>query len=251
VLEGTAATRRLPFTFHAHGGIGRLVLADLTVPPLYVERLELEVADLGTDPGATAAERFQRRRTRLRALTARVSSHAIDQRVESVRKTLAGLGITQLMARLNDGYVSFRARAADGLAAADLSFRVHLVTSGTQLRALASHVRVHGHLPTPGPIVADRILTALLGASDAVGVVERPHVRGLCDVEIDLVGGLLWHLMPPAGWRLPAVAEIDLIHVRVSRAAIEVAYGPSGSRTGDLGVRPAPLALAAAHYHKQ
>ncbi|HUS27749.1 MAG TPA: hypothetical protein VMZ53_04555, partial [Kofleriaceae bacterium] len=247
MLEGIAATKRLPFTFHAHGGVGRLVLADLNVPPLHVERLELEVTDLGTDPGATAAERFQRRRTRLRALTARVTSHAIDARVETVRKPLAGLGITNVSARLNDGYVSFRARAADGLAAADLSFRVHLVTSGTQLRALASHIRVHGHLPTPGPIVADRILTALLGASDAQGVVERPHVRGLCDVEIDLVGALLWHLMPPAGWRLPAIGEIDLVHVRISRAAIDVAYGPSGSRTGDLGVRPAPLALAAAH----
>ena len=31
------------------------------------------------------------------------------------------------------------------------------------------------------------------------------------------------------------------------RGGIDVAYGPSGSRTADLGVRPATLALAAAH----
>ena len=106
-----------------------------------------------------------------------------------------------------------RARAADGLAAADVSFRIQLANAGTHLRALASHIRVHGHLPTPGPVIADRILAALLGATDAPGVVERPHARGLCDVEIDLVGALLWHLMPPAGWRLPAVADIELRRV--------------------------------------
>lgn len=223
------------------------MLADLGAGPVHIERLELDVSDLGTDPGATSAERFQRRRTRLRALTARITGTAIDQRVESVRRTLAGLGLTQVQARLNDGYISVRARAADGLAAADLTFRVHLVTAGVQLRALASHIRVHGHLPTPGPVVADRIMATMLGTTDVAGVVDRPHARGLCDVEIDLVGALLWHLMPPAGWRLPAVQEIDLVHVRISRAAVEVAYGPTGSRTGDLGVRPAPLALASAH----
>ncbi|NVB84455.1 MAG: tetratricopeptide repeat protein, partial [Kofleriaceae bacterium] len=247
MLEGTAGPRRLPFTFHAAAGVGRLVLADIWVGPITVERLELEVTDLGTDPGNAAAERFQRRRTRLRALTTRITSAAIDERVKAASRHLAGLGIGGVTARLNDGYISVRARAADGLAAADVSFRIHLVTAGTQLRALASHIRIHGHLPTPAPVLADRILGSVLGASDAAGVVERPHVRGLCDVEIDLVGALLWHLMPPAGWRLPAVSEIDLVSVRVSRQAIEVAYGPTGSRTGDLGVRPGPLALAAAH----
>ena len=248
MLEGTAAgVRRLPFTFHAHGSVGRLALADLTVGPVHVLRLELEVTDLGTDPGAAAAERFQRRRTRLRALDVRIPASALDHRLAETRQQLAGLGITQVHARLNDGYVSVRARAADGLAAADISLRIHLVHAGTHLRAVASHIRVHGHLPTPGPVLADRVLGALLGATDATGVVERPYVRGLCDVETDLIGALLWHVLPPAGWRLPAVSEIDLIHVRVSRAGIEVSYGPSGSRASDLGVRPASLALAAAH----
>lgn len=248
MLEGSAAgVRRLPFAFHAQGGVGRLALSDLDVGPVHVVRLELEVTDLGTDPGATAAERFQRRRTRLRALDVRVPAHALDQRVAETRQQLAGLGITQVNARLGDGYITVRARAADGLAAADISLRIHLVHAGTHVRALASHIRVHGHLPTPGPVLADRLLAALLGATDATGVTERPFVRGLCDVETDLVGALLWHVLPPAGWRLPAVSEIDLIHVRVSRAGIEVSYGPSGSRATDVGVRPASLALAAAH----
>ncbi len=248
MVEGTAGARRLPFSFNANNGVGRLALTDLLVGPVAVQRLELEVSELGTDASASPpAERFQRRRTRLRGLSIRIPAAAVDERVEAVRRQLAGMGITQVAARLNDGYVSVRARAADGLAAADVSFRVSVVSAGTQLRALASHIRVHGHLPTPGPIVADRVMSMLLGATDVAGVLERPHVRGLCDVEIDLINALLWNLMPPAGWRLPAVSEIDLVYVRLTRASIEVAFGPSGSRASDVGIRPGPLAQAAAH----
>ncbi|MBA3499958.1 MAG: hypothetical protein H0T65_06285, partial [Deltaproteobacteria bacterium] len=245
---------RLPFTFQASGGVGKLALAELPVGPVIIDRLELEVTDLGTDPGITPAERFQRRRTRLRGLAVRMTTAALDERVAQVRKQLATLGLTQLHAKVGDGFVSVRARAADGLAAADLSFRIQFVNAGAHLRALATTVRIHGHLPTPGPIVADRVLTALFGATDTAGVTERPHTRGLCDVEIDLVGALLWHLLPPNGWRLPAVANVELTAIRIGRAGIEIAYGPAGTRTSELGVRPPwpaarpkMQALAAAH----
>ncbi|HEY6037142.1 MAG TPA: tetratricopeptide repeat protein, partial [Kofleriaceae bacterium] len=227
--------------------MGRLALVDLHAGPLHVERLELDVTDLGTNPGSAQAERYQRRRTRLRMLAVRAPAAALDAGIETARRHLAGLGITQVAARLCDGFIAVRARAADGLAVADVTFRIQVANTGTHLRALASHIRVHGHLPTPGPVIADRILTALLGATDSAGVVERPHVRGLCDVEIDLVGALLWHLMPPAGWRLPAVSDIELLSVRIGRAAIEIAFGPPASRHGELGVRAAQVQLAAAH----
>ncbi|HMG23076.1 MAG TPA: hypothetical protein VK607_17190, partial [Kofleriaceae bacterium] len=247
MFEGGSATpRRLPFHFQAHGGVGRLTLGDLAVGLVTVDRLELEVSELGTDPGAARAERFQRRRTRLRGLAARITQAALDERVAQVRKQLAGTGVTQLSARLCDGYVSVRARAADGLAAADLSFHVEPVGAGAQLRALASAIRVHGHLPTPGPVIADRLLVALTGAGDAAST-ERPSSRGLCDVEFDLVGALLWQILPPSGWRLPAVSDIELTHVRVARAAIEIAYGPAGARSGELGVAKHTHQLAAAH----
>nr|MBA3463911.1 hypothetical protein [Deltaproteobacteria bacterium] len=248
MLEGDrSAPVRLPFSFEALGGLGRLTLSDLTVGPLVVDRLELEVTDLGTDPGKAVAEKYQRRRTRLRSIALRMTSQHLDARVEHVRRHLAGLGVSQISARLHDGFVSIRARAADGLAAADVSFRIHFVSAGTHLRALASTVRVHGHLPTPGPVIADRVLVALLAATDAPNVVERPHARGLCDVEIDLVGAVLWHVLPPAGWRLPAVNDVELVGIRVGRMAIEATYGPVGTRTGELGVRPQTHQLAAAH----
>jgi len=44
---------RLPFTFQAIGGVGKLALAELPVGPVVVDRLERRVADLGTDPGVT------------------------------------------------------------------------------------------------------------------------------------------------------------------------------------------------------
>ena len=248
MLEGDhVGPRRLPFSFEALGGLGRLALSDLTVGPLIVDRLELEVTDLGTDPGSAVAERYQRRRTRMRSIALRLTSQQLEERVEHVRRHLAGLGVSQLSARLHDGFVSIRARAADGLAAADLSFRIYFVSAGTHLRAIASTVRVHGHLPTPGPVIADRVLVAILAATDAPNVVERPHARGLCDVEIDLVGAVLWHLMPPAGWRLPAVSDLELVGIRIGRQAIEAAYGPAGTRTGELGVRAQTHQIAAAH----
>ena len=247
VVGAPTGSARLPFTFHAHGGVGRLALVDLHAGPLHVERLELDVTDLGTNPGSAQAERYQRRRTRLRMLAVRAPAAALDAGVDGARRHLAGLGITQVSARLCDGFIAVRARAADGLAVADVTFRIQVANTGTHLRALASHIRVHGHLPTPGPVIADRILTALLDATDSAGVIERPHVRGLCDVEIDLVGALLWHLMPPAGWRLPAVSEIELLSVRIGRAAIEIAFGPPASRHTELGVRVAQVQLAAAH----
>ncbi len=246
VLQGDRPGPRLPFSFHALGGIGRLAAENLTVGSLAIDRLELEVTDLGSDPGSAVAERFQRRRTRLRSVVARLTAARLEERVEQVRRHLGGLGINDLAARLNDGYVSVRARVADGLAASELSFRVLFASAGTHLRALASNIRVHGHLPTPAPVLADRILVALLGAADAP-LSDRPSIRGLCDVEIDVIGSLLWHLLPPAGWRLPAVADIELVSIRVGRAGADVVYGPAGTRTGELGVRPQTHQLAAAH----
>ena len=56
MLEGTTGPRRLPFAFHATNGIGHLALTELQVGPVSLQRLELEVSDLGTDPGSTPAE---------------------------------------------------------------------------------------------------------------------------------------------------------------------------------------------------
>jgi tetratricopeptide (TPR) repeat protein len=246
-----AAKRRLPFVFRAQGGTGRLLLSALPVGPyLDVERLELDVADVSVeDPDDAPAERFQRRRCQLSRLTVRLGQDALGNRVEATRRQLAALGISQVHARLGDGFVSVRARIADGLAVAEVSFRVFVAHFGTVLRVLAGAVRVHGQLPIPGPLIADRVMSALLmvGEGDAASD-RRPITRGLCDVEVDLVGGLLWHLLPPRGWRLPRTSGVELSLLRISRAGIEVAYAPVGVRSdAEIGVGALAIQLATAH----
>ena len=113
MLEGDqAGPRRLPFSFEALGGMGRLALEQLPVGSLIIDRLELEIAELGTDPGKAVPERYQRKRTRMRSMAIRLSAQALDERVASCRRHLAGLGISQLSAKLDDGFISVRARAA-------------------------------------------------------------------------------------------------------------------------------------------
>ena len=96
MLVGEPGPRRLPFAFHAAGAAGRLVLSDVPVggvgDRLLVERLELELADVG-DPAdlgdpTRVAERFQRRRTRLRSLAVRVTPTALDAAVSRLRRSL-------------------------------------------------------------------------------------------------------------------------------------------------------------------
>src|SRR5262249_12819255 len=56
----------------------------------------------------------------------------------------------------------------------------------------------------------------------------------------------LWRLLPPSGWRLPSVAGVDLLAVRIGRGAVHVSYGSSGPREDTTrGARAG--ALIAAH----
>ncbi|HRC58896.1 MAG TPA: hypothetical protein PKU97_23395, partial [Kofleriaceae bacterium] len=245
----SAESRRLPFTFRAKGGAGRLLLSRQAIGPyLDLERLELELAQVSVEePDDAPAERFQRRRTQLGKLTLRVGQDALRLRIDATRRQLAALGISQVQARFCDGFVSIRARVADGLAVADLSFRALVATSGALLRVMAGGIRVHGHLPVPGPLLADRVLSALLGASDAEGE-RRATPRGLGDLEVDLVGNLLWQLLPPHGWRLPKTTGIELTSLRIARSGIEISYAPLGARAeAGVGIGAAAIQLAAAH----
>ena len=250
MLEGDrSGPRRLPFTFHAQAGVGRLALGDLAVGPLVVDRLELEVTDLGTDPGLPRPPSGSSAAARGCARSSlRLTAASLDQRVEAVRRHLAGLGITQLSARLNDGYVSVRARAADGLAAADLSFRVHFVSTG-HAPARAREHRPRARAPADARSGARRSRSSSRCSARAMppDVVERPHARGLCDVEIDLVGARA--VAPAAAERL-AVARRRRDRAGRRSGSTRGDRGrvrPARDRTGELGVRPQTHQLAAAH----
>ncbi len=248
-----AAPARLPFQLRRIGSAGRLVLADQAVLGwLHVDRLELEIPDAGDFDAAALPERFQRRRTQLLIASLRVDARAIDARLVAAAPALAAQGVTAVVVRMLDGHAAITARVADGLAAADVSFRIHLAPSGLGVRVLCGEVRVHGHLPTPAPVLAHRILVTLLGAVEAVpgaasdgARAEQPRVRGLCDVELDPLPALLWRLLPSRGWRLPATTGIELIAARVTRAGVMISYVPAGQRL-DAGAIRADDVLGAA-----
>jgi Tfp pilus assembly protein PilF len=237
-LTGSEAPR-LPFTFRQAGGGGKLALVEHDVFGwLHVDRLELDVP--GDAPASATSEKFQRRRTQLRVASLRIDQRAIDARLAEVAEALAALGIAGVTARCVDGAVSVTARVADGMAAADVSFRLQIAAAGLSLRALAGAVTVHGHLPTPGPVIAHRILETVLGA--AGGAEPGARARGLCDLEIDALAAFLWRLLPPSGWRLPSTTGVDLVAVRIGRGAVHLTYGPAG-QAGDA-TRAPPLAAA-------
>ncbi|MCE9573922.1 MAG: hypothetical protein K8W52_12305, partial [Deltaproteobacteria bacterium] len=240
--QGSQEVAGIPFAVRTANGAGKLALVEQDLFGwLHVDRLELEVP--GPD-AAGPASRYQRRRTQVRIASLRVDQLAIDARVEAAAAALAAHGITGVAARATDGAIAISARVADGLAASDVSFRVVLTSAGLAVRALAGALRVHGHLPTPGPVIAHRVVEALVAAVG--GGEPGVTVRGLCDFEFDALGAFLWRLLPPAGWRLPSVAGIDLCAVRVGRGAIHLTYAPAAQRTAPRALDPATQ-LAAAH----
>ncbi|MCB9574757.1 MAG: hypothetical protein H6709_21990, partial [Kofleriaceae bacterium] len=248
---GTAASSaaRLPFQLKQAGGTGRLVLADQTVLDwVHLDRLELEIPDSVEVDGDV--ERYQRRRTQLVVASLRVDQRAVEARVGLAAAALALQGVTALHVRLTDGAVSVTARVADGLAAADVSFRVLLAPSGLAVRALAGDVRVHGHLPTAGPVLAHRILATLLGASDEPSGAEVPRIRGLADVELQPLPALLWRLLPTRGWRLPSTSGVELVTARITRGGVVISYAPAGQRPAprsDDAIAAAATSLVIAH----
>jgi len=112
VRAASDVAKRLPFALTTVGGLGRLLLVEHVAGLVRIDRLDLEISDLGTDPGPGAIERYQRKRTRLRTVALRIATAGLDDRVRACRRQLAGVGITGLSVRLHDGFVSVRARAA-------------------------------------------------------------------------------------------------------------------------------------------
>lgn len=238
-------TSALPFQLRSAGDGVRLALGDLeAIGNLRVD-LELEVpaaADEAALPAAQALERYQRRRTRLGTLEVRVDQAALDRHVAARAAALAAAGFTDVRARIGEGEVSVTARVTDGLTSADVSFLVVAVARGGVVRVLATAARVHGHLPTPGPVLAHRILELGLGAPAAPAVdpiagrgeptapaAGRDGMRtaGLCEVELDAVTAILWRLLPAAGWRLPAVTGVAVDGLRAGKGSLVVSYGPA------------------------
>ena len=229
-MKGSAP---LPFVVRPEGDEIRVAVVDVDAfACVRVERLELAA------PGAAGAApaRLQRVRTQLAGLILRVDQRAFDRHLATRVTALARAGFGQVRGRIGDGDLAFIARVTDGLATADLSFRVTALARGAAVRALAHTIRVHGHLPTPGPLLAHRLLELILGDSDGV------RLRGLGDLELTAVAPVLWQLLPAAGWRLPRTAGVAVTALAIHRGAITVGFGAPGA-PGTID-EPAASALA-------
>ena len=237
----------LPLHVTATADMVTLAGTGIVVGLLDVRRFELEVKP---KPDVTDPLAYQNCRGQLRSLALRLNAQHVATRLEQATRSLVSMGISNAALRFEDGFLAGRIQASSGLSVCDISFRLHLLASGSVVRVIADHISVYGYFPTPGPVMIHRLLHALFTQSDRSD--ERrplhPSVRGLCDLEIDVVRDVLWHLLPPHGWRLPAANGVELTTLAVERSGIEIGYEPVGARgASDLGIRPAAVASGASH----
>ena len=147
----------LAFVVRPEGDEVRVAVTDVDAfACVRVERLELAAPASGRAEAQPA--RLQRLRTRLAGLTLRVEQRGLDRHLATRATALARAGFGQVRGRIGEGDLAFTSRVSDGLATADVSFRVTALARGAAVRALAHTIRVHGHLPTPGPLLAHRLL---------------------------------------------------------------------------------------------
>lgn len=154
---------RLGFRFRLSGGSGTLTLAAQTFFGwLRIDELELHVPNLRLPVDLAAGpEAFQRHRTRAHSAVLRVGPNDLQQLVELRFDKVEDLGVESLVLKLREGYVSMNARVRESGQAAELSARLCVDSDGRMLRVVAGRTLVYGFLPTPAPVVAHQILTAL------------------------------------------------------------------------------------------
>ncbi|HTE52432.1 MAG TPA: tetratricopeptide repeat protein [Kofleriaceae bacterium] len=262
---------RLGFSFRLAGGSGRLTLDERTFFGwLRLERLELEVPDLRLPVDlAVGPEAFQRHRTRARHADLRMEQADLDRFVARHAHALGDLGVEELRVLACDGHLNLGARVREAGQAAELTARVYLEAAQGRLRFACGRSLTYGYLPTPAPLAAHRIMTALLGGRDdprapegtGSGATTGRHeidrtamgpwasaVRGLGDIDIDPLAMALWHILPTAGWRLPDTRGLVIADVRIEIGALALGYRPAGAAPVDseAGARLGPRGASAA-----
>ncbi|MBL8620601.1 MAG: hypothetical protein JNK64_04830, partial [Myxococcales bacterium] len=218
----TASLRPLPDRERGQIELAAGAGEPLAIGPLAIDRLALAAGDAIEDGELS---RWQRRRTRLAAVRAHVDATALAEALAARRPALAAIGVTELTVTTDD-VVAVTARVADGLASADVSFQIGLCASGRMLRAIVGAIRVHGHLPTPAPLVVQRLIDAVLG--DDRGDADPIRRAGLCEWVIDVAGLATWRLLPPAGWRLPALDQVRVVGLTIAGGAVTIELGAEG-----------------------
>ena len=189
-----------------------------------LDALELEVRLRGGEKPGSSPAAYQSRRTRARQATLRMTQADLDTLALACAGRLASVGVDELSLRAMDGYVSLVARVRAGGQVAELTARVYLDAAGSRLRLLIDEARTYGFLPTPAPLIAHTAITAMLGTN------RWSAIRGLAELELIPLEALLWHTLPPAGWRLPSTSDLVIADVRCQRDEVLLHFGASEGR---------------------
>lgn len=182
--------------------------------PLRLSHLEVDLPAIG-EAGALLLARQQRRRGQLRALEIACPEDLLSTWLHgAIGQDLRGHGVERLHVRVGPTHLSLAARllvhshrvwltargrpmVADGAAPGDLTLSI-------------SAGRVYGFTPVPAPLCVLDLVRGLLGglgqhsAAPGVGAptIEIPSAE---EIRVPAARLALWHLLPPAGYRLPSI----------------------------------------------
>src|SRR5262249_37820810 len=119
--------------------------------------------------------------------------------------------------------VAARARVADREATITVRLTLGRAPGNPQrLRAYVRSVRAYGFLPAPVPLLGMGLLYALGGSSEP----ESPMlIEGLDVAELNPLELLLWHALPPAGWRMPRYRESTPTQLTIAGGKLMLSFG--------------------------
>jgi tetratricopeptide (TPR) repeat protein len=203
-------------------------LLDLRAPQrldcVALEKLELEIPNLRFPFDVSGGPaRFQTRRCTLSTATL-VLEEAALQTWMTARPHLTRYGLSQPRVRFAEGraVISARARVADR----EATITVHLTLgrapdNSQRLRAYVRAVRAYGFLPAPVPLLGMGLLYALGATTEA----EAPlKLDGIDVVEANPLELLLWHALPPFGWRMPRYRESTPTELLIGGGKLQLSF---------------------------
>ncbi len=201
---------------------------------LHLDNLELRIPSsqkLAAQEGIAPAKTYQRIRSEVVSAQLQMRQEHMNAYVAGCGAALSSLGVDELELRCCEDYVGLTARVRESALVADLSARLYFSSEGDQVRISCGQPRVYGHIDTPAPIIAHRLMRALFRVEDERYAGER----GLADLMIRPLEAALFHCLPAAGWRLPRQSSLEISSLSVSPTGVTMRFRDEQDRTREAG----------------
>jgi tetratricopeptide (TPR) repeat protein len=193
-----------------------------------VVALDLELADISFPVDVKGgAEEFQRRATRLRNLEVRFDLGAMSDRLAAYLMKI-GSPIERPSLVADGGGIALEGELA--AAGRRAPFSASLVVGPSEPRGLRIFVVdafAFDWVSATTAVIPDAIHDAIGHALSPIGerVAESLRRAGPTSIALDPVGALLWALLPPNGWKLPAHDHVQVRSIHVLGDALIFAAG--------------------------